>query len=137
MTEDQFIRQRMPADCAIAALAMFLGVIYEDIARHCTGEELVMSGLPWVREDHILNLFKTPCDVFDRSVMDWTAPAILSVPSLNEAEGVTHSVYWDGQRVWDPQHGREGKASYSNQMARELAVVGIQSRDEKGQATND
>lgn len=120
----------MPADCAVAALAMFLGVAYEGIARHCTGAELVDSGLSWVRENHILNLFKTPCDVFDRTVMDWSAPAILSVPSLNEAEGVTHSIYWDGQRVWDPQQGREGKSSYTNQMAQELAVTGIQIRVE-------
>ncbi len=121
-----FIPQRMPADCAVAALAMFLGVTYEDIARHCTGSELVDSGMPWVRENHILHLFKAPCDVFDRTVMDWSSPAILSVPSLNEAEGVTHSVYWDGSRVWDPQQGRKGKASYTNQLAQELAITGIQ-----------
>ena len=124
--DQKFVQQRMPADCAVATLAMFLGVTYEKIACHCTGAELVLSGLPWVRENHILKLFKTPCDVFDRSVMDWTKPAILSVPSLNEGSGVSHSVYWDGQRVWDPQHGRKGKSSYTNQMARELAVTGIQ-----------
>ena len=126
MTEDRFVQQRMPADCAVAALAMFLGVAYEDIARHCTGAELVDSGLTWIRENHILHLFKTPCDVFDRRVMDWSESAILSVPSLNEAEGVTHSVYWDGRRVWDPQQGREGKLTYTNQMAREVAITGIQ-----------
>jgi len=87
VSDNNFIPQRMPADCAIAALAMFLGVTYEDIARHCTGAELVISGLSWVRENHILQLFKTPCDVFDRTVMDWNNPAILSVPSLNEPDG--------------------------------------------------
>lgn len=126
-----FVQQRMPADCAVATLAMFLGVAYEDIARHCTGAELVDSGLSWSRENHILHLFRKPCDVFDRTVMDWNAPAILSVPSINEAEGVTHSLYWDGNRVWDPQQGRKGKHSYSNQMARELAITGIQRQTEK------
>ena len=136
MNQSGFVQQRMPADCAVAVLAMFIEVTYEDIARHCTGAELVASGLSWVRENHILNLFKTTCDVFDRKIMDWSEPAILSVPSLNEADGVTHSVYWDGQRVWDPQQGREGKQSYTNQMARELAVTGIQRSVEKGQATD-
>jgi hypothetical protein len=88
MTEDRFVQQRMPADCAVAALG----------------------------------------DVFDRRVMDWSESAILSVPSLNEAEGVTHSVYWDGRRAWDPQQGREGKLTYTNQMAREVAITGIQRR---------
>jgi len=132
-TVTKFVQQRMPADCAVAALAMFLNLAYEDIARHCTGAELVDSGLTWIRENYILNLYKTPCDVFDKTVMDWSKPAILSVPSLNEAEGVTHSVYWDGRRIWDPQQGRAGKVAYRNQMAREVAITGIQRADEKGQ----
>ncbi len=121
-----FVQQQFDADCAVATMAMFLGVSYETIARHCTGAEMVFSGLSWIEENRILHLFKTPCDVFDRRVMDWSKPAILSVPSLNEAEGVTHSIYWDGQRAWDPQQGRKGKAFYTNQMAQEVAVTGIQ-----------
>ena len=130
-SNDTLIQQRFPADCAVASLAMFLDVAYEDVARHCMGYELAQSGLSWVREDYILRLFKTPCDVFDCRIMDWSQPAILSVPSLNEPNGASHSIYWDGRRAWDPQQGRKGKGSYSNQMARELAVTGIQRQSEK------
>lgn len=120
------IQQRMPADCAVAALAMFLNVTYEDVAIHCSGAELVRSGLSWVRENHILGLFQVECDVFAPSVIDWVQPAILSVPTLNEPEGGTHSIYWDGKRVWDPQTNRKGKSWYTNQMAKELVISGIQ-----------
>ena len=31
----------------------------------------------------------------------------------------------DGKRVWDPQQGRPGKAAYTNQRARQFAIVAI------------
>lgn len=126
MTKDDFVQQRMPADCAVATLAMFLGLTYEDIAKHCAGYELAIQGLSWSREEYIFGLFETPVAVYDRSLIDWSQPAILSVPSLNEPDGGTHSVYWDGTRAWDPQMGRPGKGVYSNQRAKEFALVGIQ-----------
>lgn len=128
MIEDDFVQQRMPADCSVAAIAMFLGRPYEDIAEHCSGIELTRVGLTWVREDFIFRLFNVEVDVFAREVMDWSEPAILSVPTLNEAEGGTHSIYWDGSRVWDPQMGRPGKSSYTNQRAKEFVITAIQHR---------
>lgn len=125
MKETNFIQQRMPADCAIAALAMFLGKSYEDIARHCSGAELVQYGLPWPRERHICSLFKVDVEVVDVSLLNWKRAAILTVPTLNEPGGGTHAVYWDGRRAWDPQKGRPGKATYSNQRARAFALTGI------------
>ena len=125
MNEDRFVQQRMPADCVVACLAMFLGQTYEDIARHCAGAELVMYGLPWSRERHICELFKVDVECVDRTLVNWRRAAILTVPSLNDGKGQTHAVYWDGRRVWDPQKGRPGKAAYTNQRAREFCIVGI------------
>lgn len=126
MNDDKFIQQRMPADCAVAALAMFLEKPYEHIAELCSGAELVRLGLSWTRENFILGLFDVEADVYAASLIDWSQPAILSVPTLNEAEGGSHSIYWDGNRVWDPQMGREGKSSYTNQQAKEFAITAIQ-----------
>ena len=125
MKEKYFIQQRMPADCTVATLAMFLGKTYEDIARHCSGAELVQYGLPWHREHYICRLFKVEVEVVDISLMNWQRAAILTVPSLNDGKGQTHSVYWDGKRVWDPQKGREGYGTYTNQRAREFAILVI------------
>lgn len=126
MRKDRFVQQRMPADCTVAAIAMFLGKTYEDIAQHCAGYELVRHGLSWPREQHILRLFRVEVDVLDCSILNWKRAAILTVPSLNDGKGQTHAVYWDGRRAWDPQMGREGFAAYSNQRAREFAIIGIQ-----------
>lgn len=125
MKEAKFIQQRMEADCAVAALAMFLGKRYEDIARHCTGAELVQYGLAWSRERHIAGLFGIAVEVVDVSLLDWRRSAILTVPSLNDPAGGTHAVYWDGRRAWDPQKGREGYAAYSNQRAKVSTLTGI------------
>lgn len=125
MQKSRFVQQRMPADCVVATLAMFLGRSYEDIARHCNGAELVSYGLPWVRERHICELFKIEVELVDISLLDWRRAAILTVPSLNDGKGQIHSVYWDGRRAWDPQQGREGYAAYTNQRAREFAITAI------------
>ena len=123
--KNPFVQQRMLADCVVATLAMFLGRSYEDIARHCSGAELVQHGLPFPRGQHICELFKTKVEVVDISLLDWKRAAILTVPSLNDGKGQTHSVYWDGKRAWDPQQGREGYAAYTNQRARQFAIVAI------------
>lgn len=125
MNENRFIQQRMPADCAVACLAMLLGKSYEDIASHCNGHELVRHGLGWHREQHIAGLFNAKLEVVDISLVNWKRAAILTVPSLNDGRGQTHAVYWDGKRVWDPQKGRPGKAAYTNQRAREFAIVAV------------
>lgn len=124
-----FVQQRMPADCAVACLAMFLDRSYEDIAKHCSGAELVSFGVGIHRDRQICSYFRADIEFLDPSLLDWSRPAILTVPSLNDTG--THAVYWDGHRVWDPQKGRKGKASYSNQKAREFAIVGIQRASEK------
>lgn len=125
MQEDGFIQQRMPADCTVAALAMFLGQSYEAVVRHCSGAELVQYGLPWPRERHICGLFGTDVEVVDVSLVNWKRAAILTVPSLNDGGGRTHAIYWDGRRAWDPQKGRPGRASYSSQRARAFAITAI------------
>lgn len=117
------VQQRMRSDCAVAALAMFLGVEYDDVARHCTGSELIDFGLSFFREQHIARLFGKEIMVLDRSLLDRSKPAILSVPSLNDMG--THAVFWNGRRVFDPQHGRKGKRAYTNQMVWEVCLTGI------------
>ncbi len=126
----KFVQQKFDADCVIACLAMFLDVEYEEIAAQCKGHEIVKFGVSDSAIERICNLFKVQIEPLHSTVMDWTKPAILTVPSRNQivngqTDG-THSIYWDGKRVWDPNKGRKGKATYSNQAAREFTLYGQQ-----------
>lgn len=120
------IQQRFNADCAVACLAMFLGVEYEEVAKHCTGWELVRDGMPNFRGKHLASLFKAAIVFLDPAMLDRARPAVLAVPSLNEAGG-THALFWDGTRVFDPNEGREGKFIYDRaEVAWARAIEGYQ-----------
>ena len=126
-----FVCQKFDADCVVACLAMLLGVEYEEIAAQCLGHELVKFGVPDSKARKICAMFKIKLDdALHPTVMDWSKPAILTVPSLNQTmDGCTngtHAIYWDGKRVWDPQKGRKGRKTYTNQRAREYCLYGQQ-----------
>jgi hypothetical protein len=130
------IAQRFEYDCSVCCLAMFLGVDYETIARHCSGAEMVMYGLTDHREQHIAGLFGATLVFRDRELIDRARPAVLTVPSLNSGRGVsTHALYWDGKRVHDPNQHRKGKRAYTNQAAWEVCTDGYQLGAEMGEST--
>jgi len=122
------MRQRFDADCAVCCLAMFLGLEYEDVAKHCAGYELVWAGLTNDRERAIASLYRVDVEFVDGSRIDWDRPAVVTVPSLNACgeRPATHAVYWDGERSWDPNSGREGKRVYTNQLVVEAAIEAYQ-----------
>jgi len=129
------IQQKFSSDCGVAALAMFLGRPYEDVAVHCSGWELMRHGLSGPRTDFLASLFGVEISYRHPDVIDWTKPAVLSVPSLN-IDG-SHAVYWDGQRINDPNEGKAGKRVYSESLdyggrrsAQEQCFVGYQRNDE-------
>ncbi len=122
----ELIQQKFKADCAVASLAMFLGVDYEAVLRHCSGHELALNGLSNGREKFIAEAFEVPIKFLDRTKLERSKPADLTLPSLHSERGSTHPVFWDGKRVWDPNKGRPGKKSYANQMAWEVVIDGYQ-----------
>lgn len=126
-----FISQRFSSDCAVACMAMFLGVDYEEVARHCTGWELTRGGMPNHRETYITSLFEVEIVFRDISKIDRRQPAVLTVPSLNSDTGGTHAVYWDGARLHDPNHGRPGKRYYGQKKAWDAAIEGYQRAEQQ------
>lgn len=119
-----FINQRMSADCMVAALAMALGVRYNAVARHCSGTELVDTGLLFCRVAEIAKAFKVKVKAVPNKAVDWKKSAILRMPSLN-TKGDIHAVYWDGQDLWDPLMGVYGKAIYKNEDAKTSCISAI------------
>jgi len=120
------VQQKFNSDCAVACMAMFLDVDYEDVVRHCAGYELVSCGLTNHRERYIAGLFEVEIVFRDRTKLDRSQAAVLTLPSLNSDKPSTHAVYWDGTRVHDPNHGRPGKRIYTNQSAWEVVIDGYQ-----------
>jgi hypothetical protein len=48
---------------------------------------------------------------------------------------LTHAVYWDGTRIYDPNQGCKGKKSYTSQAAWEVAIDGYQRLTRKAMQT--
>ncbi len=120
------VSQRFTADCTVACLAMFLGVGYEAVIKHCSGYELVFGGLTNNRERYLAKLFEIEIVFKDVSKLERGGPAVLTVPSLNSDRGATHAVYWDGKRLFDPNRGRRGKLAYGADEAWAVAIDGYQ-----------
>jgi hypothetical protein len=74
------IQQKFAADCAVACLAMFLGVEYEDVLRHVGGHELTLGGLTNSREAYIAQLFEVEISFLDRTKIDRSKPAVFDCP---------------------------------------------------------
>ena len=116
--------ERFTADCAVACLAMFLGVEYEDVLRHVGGHELTLRGLTNYREAYIARLFEVDISFLDRTKIDRSKPAVLTVPSLNSKTGLTHAVYWDGTRIYDPNQGcKARRPTRAKQRGKSLSMA--------------
>ncbi len=96
----KLIKQRHHGDCAIAAIAMFVGVSYEDVEKKLSKVELY-AGLTEEREVEVIGSFGIRVELRMNETWDPSEPAVLSVPSLN-LDSTLHAVYWDGSRIYDP-----------------------------------
>jgi hypothetical protein len=108
------IRQRTRTDCAICAIAMALGLAYEEVMERALSlkdaydpeqgmraEYSVIEsfGLQQMRDFRVMYRGVLSTEFFRH--FSWGRRAILAVPSLN-TEGKFHSVYWNGEQVLDP-----------------------------------
>jgi hypothetical protein len=99
----KYVRQRSQNDCGVAALAMFLGMTYEQTVE-CIREARPDYELGASTEVALLlqvaseNTPGFPVITHLRTVV---RPALLCVRSPAEPE-FGHAVYWDGERIWDP-----------------------------------
>jgi len=88
--------------------------------------ELRLGGLTNSREAYIARLFEVGICFLDRTKLDRSKPAVLTVPFRNSKPGLTHAVYWNGTRIYDPNEGRKGRKSYTSEAAWEVAIDGYQ-----------
>jgi hypothetical protein len=100
------IKQRYKGDCAVASLAMFLGISYENILKHYS-EELAEKFYDGAWNSKTLRVAKEygvelTC-IYEN--FNLNKPSLLVVPSLN-IEGRLHTIYWDGENVFDPAIGK-------------------------------
>jgi hypothetical protein len=144
----QFLHQRGPNDCFIAAIVMLTGLPYEqvhDTAIDCgsyvpdkgTGDGgKILQRLGYRQENMALSeknfgpyrgLFRSLWVPFGVSpdlmrFYCWGRPAIFSVPSLN-IEGGTHAVFYTGSEVWDPNPPQKHRYTEFDKLKPEHAYV--------------
>lgn len=108
------IRQRFKADCVVASVAMYCKVPYEKVVEVLESLKIKPSNLGG---NDTLRAMKQLGHVNVTEKLEFYdfLPCILSVPSLNN-KGRMHAVYWDGERIWDPQEGNEGMEFYTTEF---------------------
>jgi hypothetical protein len=105
-----FVQQRNDHDCVIACLAMWMDRDYDEIAKAvlrvnegvCLWDAVSymrVNGIPARRSSWWFHSHK----------------AILDVPSLNFVGGM-HAIYWDGERLFDPNKGRAGRIEWTSEL---------------------
>ena len=117
------IQQRTPSDCALACIAMAAGASsWDDVWTQEDADKIAGKGISpfdyseWgkrigLRFDYC-NIYAGMSQDIVRFLLRGQA-AILSVNSLN-IDGGSHAVYWDGQRLWDPNEGVPGKTAFKH-----------------------
>ena len=102
------ITQKFSYDCAVCSTAMFLNKPYEEVAKAL---ELTKEG---IGNDKIAKyLWDNEIDVlwFEGFPPKKGTPAIVSVWSKN-FEGKWHSIYFDGEKVFDPARSKPRYETY-------------------------
>lgn len=129
------IQQRTDNDCVLASMAMALGFArWEDAWTEDDLKAVVESrGIsdiePWLKrhglEDRV-HYRQIHCWNDERLVTQflWKRRALVSINSLNH-DGGGHMVYWDGDRVWDPNDGLAGKIALPFISAARMTRVAI------------
>jgi len=108
----ELINQRTNFDCTAAALAMFFGYKYDDFLSKYFADYKFDRPVSYGEE---LKIFHSEGARYI-NVPTWTMPkckCIAVVPSMNWP-GKLHSVFYDGENLFDPQANREGKKHYDN-----------------------
>lgn len=108
-----FVEQRGDSDCAIACIAMATGRPYEEVLAIGLSTQSYVPGEGTHSKEDILYVLGYEDEDFDVLRRNPFSPprlfrrlalgrrSIISVPSLNNLGG-KHSVYYDGETVWDP-----------------------------------
>lgn len=104
----QLVQQRTDGDCAVACIAMFAKVSYDTVIKDCF-EGRDPYGVNCPEEAAAL----TKLGIYGASVPRFvdSVAGILTVPSLN-TRNQWHAVFTDGEKLFDPQNGRESKKFY-------------------------
>ena len=106
---NNLILQRHSFDCAVACIAMFVSVSYEEVAEYHKKTTGFQQGLSFMEIFNSLKHFGLqPCVM---NMFPHPKPCLLVVPSLNKP-AKKHMIVWDGYNVKDPS----SKKVYNNLM---------------------
>lgn len=105
-----FVQQRTAYDCGVACLAMALIISYENALTLVEREAIdITKGM---RDEEVHKIIQgLGIDVTMSEFFFPMKKQIVAVPSLNLTD-CYHYVYWDGEKVHDPNYGKENKRHY-------------------------
>jgi len=107
------IKQKYKWDCCIASIAMMVGCEYEEVFE-AFKELFPKHKKNGLSDDEIFELliyFKQKPKLIDDVILG--VAGIIFLPSKNEPDG-SHAVYFDGEKIFDPNNGRRGKKFYNH-----------------------
>lgn len=129
------IQQRSGRDCVLASLAMATGKSsWDELWTQADINLLYSNDRPndevWYERAGLVRR-KNYMTVYIHAVSNDTVVtlitwrrALISIHSLNEPD-CNHLVYWDGERVWDPNEGLEGKLALRHLRSASISTVHI------------
>jgi len=96
------IQQRYKGDCAVASLAMFLGITYDEILEHFVKEleDQFSDGIWNSKVFEVAKKYGVELTCIYKE-FDLTRRSLVIVPSLI-AKDRQHTIFWDGDNVYDP-----------------------------------
>lgn len=115
------IQQRTKSDCVLACIAMAAGVSsWDDLWTQEDADKILGKGISpfdYSEWGERAGLQFDYCSVWNGADMNTIKfllkgqKVILSVDSLNIDHG-SHAIYWDGERLWDPNEGKSDKLAF-------------------------
>jgi hypothetical protein len=116
------IQQRTSSDCVLACIAMAAGAeSWDQVWTQADADKVVESkGVSpfdysdWGARAGLKFDYCSIYDTMSQKIVKYLLKgqrAILSVESLN-IDGGSHAVFWDGNRLWDPNEGVPGKLAF-------------------------
>ena len=116
------ITQKHDSDCCVAALAMFLGREYEEIAIFCTEDEKTKSGVAMVKVFDIAKVFGIALEYARDFYQE--EKALLVVDSL-VLEGQRHLIYWDTELIQDP-----ARTNHHEKIPEKIYLIAVEKKHE-------
>jgi hypothetical protein len=117
--EHNHIKQKAKWDCSLASIAMMTGRTYEEVFQKFKKffPKHKRNGLTDEEIFKILKSYKVKPKIICAVIL--SVPGIMYLPSKND-KGGSHAVFFDGEKILDPNYRVPGKKYYSRRLLKKF-----------------